>query len=76
MIVGSFRHTCQHTVECMPTCILFVSGKSFEVDDVTKKRVSQSFEGVVLSYSTERQLFKVMYDADNDKEDLDFYELS
>jgi hypothetical protein len=64
VIVGSFRHTCQHTVECMPTCILFVSGKSFEVDDVTKKRVSKSFEGVVLSYSTERQLFKVMYDVD------------
>ena len=38
--------------------------KSFEVDDVTKKRVSKSFEGVVLSYSTERQLFKVMYDVD------------
>ena len=38
--------------------------KSFEVDDFTKKRVSKSFEGVVLSYSTERQLFKVMYDVD------------
>ena len=29
-----------------------------------------------MSYSPERQLFKVMYEADNDKEDLDFYELS
>ena len=26
--------------------------------------------------SPERQLFKVMYEADNDKEDLDFYELT
>ncbi len=50
--------------------------KSFEVDDFTKKRVSKSFEGVVLSYSTERQLFKVMYYVDKDTEDLDFYELS
>jgi len=24
----------------------------------------------------ERQLFKIMYEADNDKEDLDFYELT
>jgi hypothetical protein len=29
-----------------------------------------------MSYSPERQLFKVMYEADNDKEDLDFYELT
>ena len=50
--------------------------KMFEVDDITKKRVAKSFAGVVLSYSPERQLFKVMYDDDNDKEDLDFYELT
>jgi hypothetical protein len=50
--------------------------KWFDVDDITKKRLTKSFAGVVLSYSPERQLFKVMYEADNDKEDLDLYELT
>ena len=46
----------------------------FEVDDATKKKVSRKFEGKVLSYTPERQLFKVIY-SDNTKEDLDFHEL-
>ena len=50
--------------------------RSFEVDDASKKRVSKSFTGEVLSYSPGRQLFKVRYDPDDDKEDLDFYELT
>ena len=49
--------------------------RSFEVDDATKKKVTKKFEGKVLSYSPERQLFKVIY-SDNDKEDLDFHELT
>ena len=49
--------------------------KAFEVDDATKKRVSKSFTGVVLSYSPQRQLFKVVYE-DGAKEDLDFYEMT
>lgn len=50
--------------------------KAFEVDDATKKRVSRSFAGVILSYSPQRQLFKVVYTDDGAKEDLDFYEMT
>jgi hypothetical protein len=51
--------------------------KPFDVDDITKKRLSKSSAGLVLSrYSPERQLFRVMYEADYAKKDLDFYELS
>jgi hypothetical protein len=38
--------------------------KPFDVDDITEKRLSKSSAGLVLLYSPERQLFKVMYEAD------------
>ena len=49
--------------------------KSFEVDDVKKKRVLRSFEGKVKSYNEKRQLFRVQYDLDGEYEEMDFHEL-
>jgi hypothetical protein len=49
--------------------------KSFEIDDVKKKRTVRSFEAKLTSYNEKRQLFRMQYELDGEYEEIDFHEL-